>query len=112
LTIKFTQSTSAASGRIADSLHQACARLRLPTINCQRISWPMRLLIAGLPFAFRLPPQQTTKDTHKNLTLAFVVISIYSVVKYRPGFFNKASPPQQLWIAHGFRFYPCDSHST
>jgi hypothetical protein len=29
----------------------------------------MRLLIAGLPFAFRLPPQQTSKDTHKNLTL-------------------------------------------
>jgi hypothetical protein len=29
----------------------------------------MRLFIAGLPFAFRLPPQQTSKDTHKNLTL-------------------------------------------
>ena len=29
----------------------------------------MRLLIAGLPFAFRLPPQQTSKDTHKILTL-------------------------------------------
>ena len=29
----------------------------------------MRLLIAGTPFAFRLPPQQTSKDTHKNLTL-------------------------------------------
>jgi hypothetical protein len=29
----------------------------------------MRLLIAGTPFAFRFPPQQTSKDTHKNLTL-------------------------------------------
>ena len=29
----------------------------------------MRLFIAGTPFAFRLPPQQTSKDTHKNLTL-------------------------------------------
>ena|ERR1700731_1016803 len=29
----------------------------------------MRLFIAGKPFAFRLPPQQTSKDTHKNLTL-------------------------------------------
>jgi hypothetical protein len=37
LTIKFTQSTSAASGRMTDSLHQAYTRLRLPTINCQRI---------------------------------------------------------------------------
>jgi hypothetical protein len=38
LTIKFTQSTSAASGRMTGSLHQACAWARLPTINCQRIS--------------------------------------------------------------------------
>jgi hypothetical protein len=29
----------------------------------------MRLFIAGTPFAFRPPPQQTSKDTHKNLTL-------------------------------------------
>jgi hypothetical protein len=29
----------------------------------------MRLFIAGTPFAFRVPPQQTSKDTHKNLTL-------------------------------------------
>jgi hypothetical protein len=29
----------------------------------------MRLFIAGTPFAFRLPPQQTSKDTHKILTL-------------------------------------------
>jgi hypothetical protein len=36
LTIKFTQSTSAASGRMLGSRYQACAWLRLPTINCQR----------------------------------------------------------------------------
>jgi hypothetical protein len=29
----------------------------------------MRLFIAGPPFAFRPPPQQTSKDTHKNFTL-------------------------------------------
>jgi len=38
LTIKFTQSTSAASGRMFNFRYQACAWLRLPTINCQRNS--------------------------------------------------------------------------
>jgi hypothetical protein len=38
LTIKFTQSTSAASGRMFSFRDQACAWLRLPTINCQRNS--------------------------------------------------------------------------
>ena len=38
LTIKFTQSTSAASGRMLNFRSQACAWWRLPTINCQRNS--------------------------------------------------------------------------
>ena len=38
LTIKFTQSTSAASGRMFNFRDQACAWLRLLTINCQRNS--------------------------------------------------------------------------
>jgi hypothetical protein len=38
LTIKFTQSTSAASGRMLNFRTQACAWLRLLTINCQRNS--------------------------------------------------------------------------
>ena len=38
LTIKFTQSTSAASGRMFNFRYQACAWLRLLTINCQRNS--------------------------------------------------------------------------
>ena len=38
LTIKFTQSTSAASGRMLNFRYQACAWYRLLTINCQRNS--------------------------------------------------------------------------
>jgi hypothetical protein len=38
LTIKFTQSTSAASGRMFNFRYQACAWYRLLTINCQRNS--------------------------------------------------------------------------
>jgi len=38
LTIKFTQSTSAASGRMFNFRYQACAWHRLLAINCQRNS--------------------------------------------------------------------------
>jgi hypothetical protein len=38
LTIKFTQSTSAASGRMLNFRSRACAWLRSSTINCQRNS--------------------------------------------------------------------------
>jgi hypothetical protein len=62
----------------------------------------MRLFIAGAPFAFRLPPQQTSKDTHKISLFAFVVISIYSVVKYRV----LHAPPGRLWADLGLPVLP------
>jgi hypothetical protein len=66
----------------------------------------MRLFIAGPPFAFRLPPQQTSKDTHKNLTLRLCsYINLFSCQISRPSF--------AAWAAmgcRGFRFYPCGHH--
>jgi hypothetical protein len=61
----------------------------------------MRLFIAGLPFAFRLPPQQTSKDTHKNLTLRLCsYINLFScqISSYGPMGLRRLSGYELPWL--------------
>src|SRR5258708_12626096 len=68
----------------------------------------MRLFIAGTPFAFRVPPQQTSKDTHKNLTLRLCsYINLFSCQISSYGLLLSLRRLSGYGLIHGFRFYPC-----
>jgi hypothetical protein len=66
----------------------------------------MRLFIAGTPFAFRLPPQQTSKDTHKNLTLRLCsYINLFSCQISSYGLSLSLRRLSGYGLIHGFRFW-------
>ena len=68
----------------------------------------MRLFIAGKPFAFRLPPQQTSKDTHKNLTLRLCsYINLFSCQISSYGLLLSLRRLSGYGLIYGFRSYPC-----
>jgi hypothetical protein len=67
----------------------------------------MRLFIAGTPFAFRVPPQQTSKDTHKNLTLRLCsYINLFSCQISSYGLLLSLRRLSGYGLIHGFRFLP------